>query len=293
MNLMFKEPLLWFLLLGAGLFALFQQVSDESFPNDGQLEEIVVTEGRIQALSLGFEKVWQRPPSQAELDALIENFVREEVLYREALAMGLDRDDPIVRRRMKQKIEFLSEDLAGLEQPADTELQAYLTANQETYRRPSRYSFRQVYLNVDKRGQSVEAEALEMLSQLRSRDTDAAVSGDSIMIPRQFDLATERDVERVLGREFLQRLQQTPIDGWQGPIRSGYGLHLVHISKRVDGEIPALDAVRNAVFRDWSAQQREQANTAFYDALRKRYRVTVANPTAATNSQLSIVTEAE
>ncbi len=290
MKLMFKEPLLWFLLLGAGLFALFQQVSDEGFPNDGQLEEIVVTEGRIQALSLGFEKVWQRPPSQAELDALIDNFVREEVLYREALAMGLDRDDPIVRRRMKQKIEFLSEDLAGLEQPADTELQAYLTANRETYRRPSRYSFRQVYLNTTKRDQSVEAEALEMLSQLRSRDTDAAVSGDSIMIPRQFDLATERDIERVLGREFLQRLQQTPIDGWQGPIRSGYGLHLVHISKRVDGEIPMLDAARNAVLRDWSAQKRKQANAAFYDALRKRYRVTVANSTAATNSQLSMVT---
>jgi hypothetical protein len=289
---MFKEPLLWFLLLGAGLFALFQQVSDEGFPNDGQLEEIVVTEGRIQALSLGFEKVWQRPPSQAELDALIENFVREEVLYREALAMGLDRDDPIVRRRMKQKIEFLSEDLAALEQPADTALQAYLTANRETYRRPSRYSFRQVYLNTTKRDQSVEAEALEMLSQLRSRDTDAAVQGDSIMIPRQFDLATERDIERVLGREFLQRLRQTPIDGWQGPIRSGYGLHLVHISKRVDGEIPKLDAVRDAVFRDWSAQKREQANTAFYDTLRKRYRVTVANSTTATISQVSMVTEA-
>ena len=286
---MIKEPLVYFLLLGAGLFVLFQQVSNDDLTAGDQLEEIAVTEGRIRVLSLGFEKVWQRPPSEMELDALIENFVREEVLYREALAMGLDRDDPIVRRRMKQKIEFLSEDLAGLEQPTDAELQVYLTANRETYREPSRYSFRQVYLNVNKRGQSAETDALDILAKLRSQDTNADAVGDSIMLPRQFDLATEQDIERALGREFLQGLQQTPVHGWQGPIRSGFGLHLVDIGGRVNGEIPRLDAVRDVVYRDWAAEKREQANAAFYDALRKRYRVTVASSTAATNSQIFMV----
>ena len=217
-----KEPMLAFLLLGGALFVLFQQISDDGFFGTDQLEEIVVTEGRIQALALGFEKVWQRPPTRRELDGLIEGFIHEEVLYREALAMGLDRDDPIVRRRLRQKLEFLSEDLAGLEEPEQQELQAFLDANPETYRQATRFSFRQVYINTSQRGQSAENDAIELLVKLRAQDSDTVIAGDSLMLEHQYTNETERDIERTLGHQFLQSLRETPIGGWQGPIVSGY-----------------------------------------------------------------------
>ena len=270
-----REPLLHFLLLGGALFLVFQQLSDQAFTADDQLEEILVNEGRIQSLQFGFEKVWQRPPTQRELDGLIENFVREEVLYREALAMGLDRDDPIVRRRLRQKIEFLSEDLAGLEQPDDATLQTFLSANSETYRQPSRFSFRQVYINASQRGQRAQSDAIELLAKLRTQELETDVTGDSLMLKHQFIDETERDIERTLGRQFLTSLRETPVGEWQGPIASGFGLHLVKISERFDGEIPDLDSVREAVFRDWSSEKRKQTNELFYETLRKRYEVTV------------------
>jgi len=270
-----KEPLLHFLILGLALFVIFEQVSDYGFSGGGQGEELVVTEGRVQALVLGFKKVWQRPPTQQELDGLIEGFIREEVLYREALAMGLDRDDPIVRRRMQQKIEFLSEDLAGLEEPDDKTLQAFLNANAETYREQSRFSFRQVYINTSQRGESAESDAIELLANLRSRKSDAINAGDSLMLKHQYTNETEREIERSLGRQFLQALRETPLGNWQGPIVSGFGLHLVNISERSDGKIPDLESVRDAVFRDWSFEMRKEADKAFYESLRKRYEVTV------------------
>jgi len=284
-----KEPLLYFLILGGALFALFQQVSEDGFSGEGQLQEIVVRQGRIQALVQGFKKVWQRSPSQQELDNLIQAFVREEVLYREALAMGLDRDDPIVRRRMNQKIEFLSEDLAALEEPEDAELQTFLDANPESYRQPARVSFRQVYLNVSERGPSVEANAKDLLAKLQSEDANADTLGDSLMmLPPEFSLATERDIERTLGQQFLVALRETSVNSWQGPIASAFGLHLVYIDERIDGEVPDFGQIREAVFRDWASQKRKQTNEAFYEALRKRYKVTVANFVSDNTSQTSI-----
>ena len=289
MTRIFKEPLLYFLLLGGALFGLFQQVSDDGFSSAEQLEEIVVTEGRIKSLVLGFGKVWQRPPTQEELDGLVEGFIREEVLYREALAMGLDRDDPIVRRRMNQKIEFLSEDLAALDEPEDAELQGFLDAKPESYRHPSRFSFRQVYLNPGNHGQNAEKVAMALLVKLRSQDAHAADAGDTLMLKAQFVNETEREIERALGRQFLQGLRATESGSWQGPITSGFGLHLVNITERIDGEIPELNEVRDAVFRDWASEKRKQANKAFYEALRKRYKVTVANFVSESTPKVSML----
>ncbi len=268
---------------------LFQQVSEDGFSGAEQLEEIMVTEGRMKALVSGFEKVWQRPPTRKELDGLVEGFIREEVLYREALAMGLDRDDPIVRRRMNQKIAFLSEDLVALSEPGDTELQAFLDANPESYRQPSRFSFRQVYLNPGKHGEDIENVATTLLAELQQQNIDAAEAGDSLMLKHLFVNETEREIERTLGREFLQGLRQTETGSWQGPVISGFGLHLVYISGRIDGEIPGLDQVRDIVFRDWAAEKRKQANAAFYETLRKRYKITVAKSAEEILPQASVV----
>ena len=276
MNKILKEPLFYFLLLGAAFFVLYQQVASDVTAANSDLEEILVTEGHIQAMVLVFEKVWQRSPTAEELDGLIKNYVREEVLYREALAMGLDRDDAIIKSRLRQKIEFLSEDLAALEEPDDQTLQTYLDTNSETYRLPSRFSFHQVYLNVSQRGKSIEADALALIAQLREQDLDAAGLGDSLMIKSHFENETDRDIERELGRQFLQSLRETETGSWQGPIVSGFGLHIIYISERSDGKIPELSTVRDAVFRDWSSEKRKQFNAEFYNALRQRYKVTVA-----------------
>lgn len=283
-----KDPLLHFLLMGGVLFAVFQWGAGDGAAGISQIDEIVVTEGRVQTLYQTFGKVWQRAPTADELEGLIQDYIREEVLYREALAMGLDRDDTIVRRRMRQKIEFLSEDIASLEEPTEEELQEYLVAHPEKFRQDTRFSFRQVYLNADARGQSPDADALALLARLREQDGDAASAGDRIMIEHSFKNETEREIERALGRQFLQALRDTPQGSWQGPIVSGFGLHLVHISERIDGEVPELAEVRDIVLREWTAIKRTETNEAFYQMLRDRYKVTVEKPGSLSSSQLAM-----
>jgi hypothetical protein len=279
----FKEPLLVFLLLGGAMFVLFQQVSNDYQPDNS---EISVTERQIKALSLGFEKVWQRSPNEEEVEGLIQNYIREEVLYREALAMGLDKGDSVVRRRLHQKMEFLTEDIASLDKPTEQELQAYLLVNQDEYRQPARFSFRQVYLSVSKRGQSSQADAIALLAKLEKQDSNAATLGDPLMVNHQFNLATEQEIERVLGRDFLQSLNETPAGNWQGPLSSGFGLHLVRIDKYIKSEAPGLNEVRKQVVRDWGAKKRNQTNETFYENLRKRYTVRVED-----HSRNNIVSE--
>ena len=256
------------------MFVLFQQVSSD-YRSDNA--EIVVTEGQSKALSLGYEKVWQRSPNEKEVPGLIQNYIREEVPYREALVMGLDKDDSDVRRRLHQKMEFLSEDIASLDEPTEQKLQAYLLANQDAYRQPARFSFRQVYLSVSKRGQSSQADAIALLAKVEKQDRNAATLGDPLMVNHQFNLATEQEIERVLGREFLQSLNETPTGNWQGPLSSGFGLHLVRIDKRIESEAPGLNEVRKQVVRDWGSEKRKQANETLYKNLRKRYTVTMDN----------------
>lgn len=277
-NKIVKEPLLIFLMLGGLIFAIFQPDAQQNLAGN---PEILVTEGRIQALTLAFEKAWQRPPSAMELDGLIQGYVREEVLYREALALGLDRDDGMVRRRMRQKMEFLSEDLASLEQPSEQELQAFFTANQEQYRISPRFSFVQIYLNASKRGPTVDEEAGALLKQLigQDKDIDLTSLGDPLLAKQEFNRATEREIERVMGGQFLRSLRDLPVGDWQGPLTSGFGLHLVRIDEVIDGRVPELGKVREEVLRDWSVMRRRENNEAFYQRLRAGYKVTIATDT--------------
>lgn len=281
---MFKEPLLVFLLIGAAIFVLFQQVADDPLTADA---EIVITVGHIQVLTMGFEKRWQRLPTERELEDLIQHYVREEVLYREALALGLDRDDPIIKRRLVQKLQFLSEDIATAGDPEEQQLLTYLAAHQENYRQPSRFSFRQVYINANNHGENAQSEALKLLAILNSNDTDtdtdtnADTLGDPLMLSHRFERMPEIEVERALGQPFLQSLREMPSGSWQGPITSGFGWHLVRIDERIDGKPLSLNAVRKQVIRDWTSQQRQLANKAVYERLRKNYKVTVPDYVSA------------
>ena len=279
MKRIIKEPLSAFLVLGGLIFVVFQQVSDDASPDTA---EIVITKGQIKALSIGFEKVRQRSPTETETKDLVQNHVREEILYREALAMGLDRGDGIIKRRLRQKMEFLSEDIANLIEPDDSELQSYLDKHRQDYRQPTRYSFRQIFFDAGKRGQAANDDAGALLKTLSENGTDITELGDRLMIKQSFENETESEIKNTLGSDFLSSLQQLPTGNWSGPIRSGFGLHLVYIDQRIEGSAPQLDKVRNLILRDWALDKRKQINETFYETMRKRYEVKLESPDGST-----------
>ena len=285
-----REPLLYFLLLGAVMFGSYQFLSDWGISDSEQLEEIVITEGQVGALILGFEKVWQRLPTQQEQDGLLQGYIREEVMYREALLMGLDRDDAIIRRRLQQKLEFLTDDIASLDEPTEEELQTFLTENPELFREPARFSFEHIFFNVSERGAAAMTDAkstLIDLQQLNGSDggerpiatADPSRLGDQLlMLETRFHQAYELEIRRVLGSQFFDQLQSLSTGSWQGPLESGFGLHLVYVSSHIEGYPPQLADVLNAVTREWTSRKRTETNEAFYAAMRNRYIVTVAEP---------------
>lgn len=279
MTKFFKEPLIHFLLAGAGMFVLFGMVGDREMEAVVKTEEIVITSGRLESLTGQFAKVWQRPPTAKELQGLIDEHVCEEIMYREALAMGLDRDDTIVRRRMRQKLEFLSEDIVSLRDPTEEDLAAYLAAHPDDFRVEPVLSFKQVYLNPDRHGDQIDGVALGLLAELSraGAGADASKLGDNLLLGHEFEAITRRDIANRFGREFTMAVLEAPEGEWYGPVRSGFGSHLVFIRERVDSRIPSLAEVRDQVTRDWSAAEREAANVGFYNGLRARYRVTVEN----------------
>jgi hypothetical protein len=274
-----REPLLHFLLLGAGLFLLYAYVGDDR-PEPADL--VVVDETEIQRLAEQFQRTWMRPPTRQELEGLTEDFVKEEILYREALALGLDRDDLVIRRRMRQKMEFLNADLVDLQEPSQAELQAYLDANPDKFRRSERVSFQQIYFNPERPEGAARQRAEELLENLKVQPATAIDSlGDPTLLPPQLAEATAADIDGVFGRGFAAHIQTLSADAWAGPFESAYGLYLVRLNGRVAGGLPTLSDVRQLVEREWTAERRRESDQAFYQALRQRYRVELEMPEQA------------
>jgi hypothetical protein len=271
------EPLLHFFVLGAGLFGLFALVGG---PFGDRRARIVVTPGQIEHLATTFARTWQRPPTPLELDALIDDHIRDEVYAREAATLGLDRDDLVVRRRLRQKMEFLTEEAEASAPPSDDELAAFLAAHAERYRVEPRLAFRQVYLSRDRRGEQAEADARAALARLAGAGPDAEVStlGDPLLLPDDVRLSSRSEIARLFGEQFARRLLEAEPERWVGPIESGYGVHLVYVREREDGRTPPLREVRDAVLRDWEAEQRQAMLEAAYRKLLEHYVVTVERP---------------
>lgn len=275
-----REPLLHFLLIGAVLWAASSLGSDRQAPAD---DEIVVSAARVEQLTAVFLKTRQRLPTHAELDGLVEDWVREELAYRESQNMGLDHDDTIVRRRLRQKLEFFVEGLTDQATPSDEELAAFRVEQADRFRRDPVLDFRQVYLSPDVHADTLEADAEALLEMLRSKpDVDIYALGDRLMVDREFLATPLREARAVFGTEFAERLAQLEIGEWHGPIRSGYGHHVVIVDRKIPGRLPELDEIRDEVLREWHNAARERALRDFYDALAERYEIRVERPASET-----------
>jgi hypothetical protein len=272
-----REPLVHFIALGALAFLLFHFNADRDAPQDGK---IVVTPAKVEQLVTGFSRTWHRLPTQQELDGLVEDHIREEVLYREALAMGLDKDDTIVRRRMRQKLEFLTEDASTAALPTDQDLQSWLDKHPDKFRVEPVIAFSQVYFNTGRPGESASVAAAKAHGRLNRAGTNIAPHelGDPTMLPHELPPSRVDEVASVFGKEFAQQISQLEPGRWAGPVQSSYGWHLVYVSKRTEGRSRPLSEVREGVQREWLTARRKEIVDATYRKLREKYAIVVEGP---------------
>ena len=264
-----REPLFHFIVIGGLIFLLFAAVDDTREP---PTDVIVITPQRIDQLAAGFSSVWKRMPTDDELNALIDEDVREEVYYREALALGLDRNDAIVRRRLRQKMEFLMDSGANLLEPAAGELEAYFTANEQTYRREPRLALEHIYLGDAPDQQTIT----RSLSALRSDPTtDPSALGKRTLLPPQLDLSPRNAVDGVFGKGFFDLVMELPPGEWAGPITSAYGFHLVRILDILPARTPLLEEISDAVLRNWMEAKAQEIRELDYAERRKHFVVDI------------------
>jgi len=217
---------------------------------------------------------------------LLRDRVRDEVYAREAIALGLDKDDTVIRRRLRQKMEFVSEDVAAQVEPSDADLAAYLQAHADAFRVEPRLSFRQAYLNPEKHGDDLARDAARVLTRLNQLgDADeGSTLGDSSLLDDRFADVPASEVAARFGDDFAAKLGALPLGRWQGPVASGYGMHLVLIGTRTESRVPALPEVRDAVRREWTNARRLEANERFFQELLQRYTVTVERAETPTST---------
>jgi parvulin-like peptidyl-prolyl isomerase len=241
------EPLLQFLLVGVALFAgySYQQRGGSA---DASPREIRLTLDDLAQLELLFRSQWQRPPTPDEFGRLVENKVQEEVLYREAIAMGLDKDDTIVKRRMAQKMQFLAEDVAAAREPGSDELRAWFAGHGDIFAQPPRVAFRHLYFASDRRGAGARGEAEAALAELagQPRDSERAVADPFMFLDYYGDRSVE-EIAREFGPGFAQSVGKLAPGAWQGPVESGYGWHLVFVDSVIPGRIPDYQVVEAEV----------------------------------------------
>lgn len=272
-----REPLVHFLAAGLVLFGL-SALLGESFGAGDDRRRIEVSAGRIRQLRDTWTRQRGTPPTRAQLDGLIEDFIREEVLYREAIASGLDQGDAIVRRRLAQKVEFLAQSVASTVEPTAAELRAFFEANSDRYVVPEQVGFEHVYFSRERRGPGAEEAARSALALLTAGGPAAAETaalGDRFMLQRAYPPQTRDQIRDLFGPRFAARAFELPPDVWTGPIESSYGAHLVRIRRRVPSRLPALAEVRGAVTRDLDEQRLRSAADEYYARLRARFEIEI------------------
>jgi peptidyl-prolyl cis-trans isomerase C len=279
-----REPLLHFLLIGVALFAMYAYTQRGRGGVESS-KQIQLTLDDLVQMNIYFASQWKRPPTPAEFQAMVNDKVREEILYREALAIGLDKDDTIVKRRMAQKMQFLAEDVAAAHEPSGAELQAWFDKNSGKFALPSRYSFRHLYFATDRRGPRAQADAAAVLTQLAGQPADsklAASVADRFMFQDYYGDRAPSAIAKEFGSPFAVALAGVKPGTWQGPIESGYGWHLVFVDTVIPGHIPTLEEIESDVKTAWLGEQKATAWQKAYAKMRAKYTVLLPAPPAST-----------
>jgi hypothetical protein len=277
---MLREPLLHFLLLGVALFAAYGYMQR----GRGGVEssrQIALRLDDLRQLDLYFESQWRRQPTPDEFNGMVEDRIQEEVLYREGLAMGLDKNDTIVKRRMAQKVQFLAEDVAAAHEPTTAELSAWYEKNSRKFALPDRVTFRHVYFSPDSRGQRAHGDAVDALAKVAGEPEDskaAPLRADRFIFQEYYSDRSTEQLARELGPKFAQAVLKLKPGSWQGPIESGYGWHLVFVESVTPGRIPALGEIESEVKSAWLNDQKEQAWRKAYKEMRANYSVLLPRP---------------
>jgi peptidyl-prolyl cis-trans isomerase C len=276
-----REPLLHFLFIGAAIYLLYGAVAEPV--REETDKTIVVSAGEVEWMQTSWQKRWNRPPTPDELDGLIQQYIRETVLYREALTMGLNQHDQVIRRRLAQKLEFLAKDLVALTPPTEEELLAYFDAHRERYQEPTLFTFTHVFIDPDKRGDATLEDAEAIKATLIARGDaieDAGALGDDFMLQSYYPEKDPLEIRKLFGGGFTNSLVELAPRRWHGPVLSGYGTHLVYVSNIREPPPPVFAEVRDRVVEDWTTERSEELNEQFYANLRDRYTVVIEEPAA-------------
>jgi peptidyl-prolyl cis-trans isomerase C len=275
-----REPLLHFLLAAALLFAGYRLLHPESRQAE-DANRIVVTDDDLNQLHIAWMAQWRRPPTPAELRGLVESKVREEIFYREAMALGLGKDDAIVKRRLAQKMEFLAEDVSTAREPEIDELKTWFEKNRERFALPARMSFRHLYFSFDGRHERARDDAARSMAMLVGKPAESPESenlADPFMFQDYYGDRPPEQVAAVFGTKFAEALFELEPGAWRGPIESGFGWHLVWIDSKIPGRVPAFEEVGAMVKSEWITEHRAESKRKAFEAMRARYQVVLPEP---------------
>jgi len=271
-----REPLVQFFFIGAFIYLLYGVfVEPEVEETD---KTIIVSAGELEWMNASWQKRWNRPPTAEELDGLVQQYIKETVLYREALTMGLNQHDTVIRRRLAQKLEFLAKDLGALTPPTEEELQTYFNEHISFYQEPARYTFTQVFIDPDKHGDATLTEAEKIKAMLIAKGDaieNAGELGDDLMLQNYYPENDKAAIQRLFGSGFTESLTELSVGQWHGPVMSGYGVHLVYVHSVIEPPAPVFAEVRERVTLDWETARGIEFNEKFYTSLRDQYTIVI------------------
>lgn len=272
----FREPLIHFLLLGAAFYGAYGLLATDTSSNNERV--VSLTAANIQALTDQWTRLWKRPPTEEELANIIRSHIRTQILYKEALAMQLDVGDPVIERRLAQKLEILSKSIITPAEPSDEVLKAWYKHNINEFKQPERYTLTHIFFDPDVRGENTLSDAKKVLAELTASNPDSdeiQAAGDRFMLQKHYPNRTKMELKKAFGSGFVDQVVKLEPNHWQGPILSGYGTHLVLISNIIGVPATPFDEVKNEVKQRWLTMEVDRLSELFIDNLISRYEIDV------------------
>jgi parvulin-like peptidyl-prolyl isomerase len=273
MRTILKDPLLHFLLFGAVIYI----VSTFLVSNDNNKQQISISAGQIQHLATLYRKTWQRAPTQKELKGIVDDYVLEQASYLEGVRLGLDRDDIVIKRRLRQKLDFIAEESFSKSTPTDEQLNTFITANADKFSQPPILTLRQIYLDPKIYGDASSPKAKALLASLKAEPKqDITLLDNRGLFKSHYKAQSTLEFNRLLGKQFTNNVLKLAPHSWHGQIRSSYGIHFVYIENKTTGRLPPLDEIRPRVMYEWENAQRIKTMDDFYTNLLSQFEISIA-----------------